>query len=89
VAAAGRRHVEERRETGADPFAGHDAIGPGADLRGRLHQLHAAVGQIARTGTDAQRAAAAGVLADARRSIYLLLADGPDTPDSGPAGGDA
>ena len=81
---AGRRHVEERRETGADPFAGHDATGPGADLRGPLGQLHAAVGQIARTGTDAQRTAAAGVLADARRSIYLLLADGPDTPGSDP-----
>ena len=75
---AGRRHVEERRD--ADPFAGRDASGPGADLRGPLEQLHAAVRQIARTGTDAQRAAAAGVLADARRSLYLLLADGPETP---------
>ena len=81
---AGRRHVDEHRQTGADPFAGHDATGPGADLRGPVEQLHAAVREIARTGTDAQRAAAAGILADARRSLYLLLADGPETPDSGP-----
>jgi DNA-binding PadR family transcriptional regulator len=77
---AGRRHVDEHRQTGADPFAGHDATGPGADLRGPVEQLHAAVREIARTGTDAQRAAAAGVLADARRSLYLLLADGPEAP---------
>ena len=80
----GRRHVEERRETWADPFAGRGTDGPAADLRGPLEQVHAAVRQIARTGTDAQQAAAAGVLADARRSLYLLLADGPEAPDSGP-----
>jgi len=80
---AGRRHVDEHRQTGADPFAGHDATGPGADLRGPVEQLHAAVREIARTGTDAQRAAAAGVLADARRSLYLLLADGaPEAPET-------
>jgi DNA-binding PadR family transcriptional regulator len=77
---AGRRHVEEHRDSGADPFPGHEATGPEADLRGPLEQLHAAVRQIARSGTDAQRAAAAGVLADARRSLYLLLADGPEAP---------
>ena len=77
---AGRRHVEERRDTWADPFAGRGGADAGADLRGPLEELHAAVRQIARTGTDAQRAAAAGVLADARRSLYLLLADGPETP---------
>ena len=77
---AGRRHVDEHRQTGADPFAGHDATGPGADLRGPVEQLHAAVREIARTGTDTQRAAAAAVLADARRSLYLLLADGPEAP---------
>ena len=42
--------------------------------------VHADVREIARTGTDAQRAAAAAVLADARRSLYLLLADGPEAP---------
>src|SRR4051794_37400308 len=49
---AGRRHVEEHRDSGADPFPGHEATGPEADLRGPLEQLHAAVRQIARSGTD-------------------------------------
>jgi DNA-binding PadR family transcriptional regulator len=77
---AGRRHVGEGRETWADPFAGRGTADPATDLRDPLEQLHAAVRQIARTGTDAQRAAAANVLTDARRSLYLLLADGPEAP---------
>ncbi len=77
---AGREHIESRRETWADPFAGRTAAGPGDDLQGLLHQLHSAARQVARTGTDTQRTAAATVLADARRSLYLLLADGPENP---------
>src|SRR5918997_4291084 len=77
---AGRRHVEERRETWADPYAGRGTSDSATDLRAPLEEVHAAVRQIARTGTDAQRAAAAGVLAEARRSLYLLLADGPEAP---------
>ena len=78
---AGRQHVEERRETWPDPFGGN-ATAPVAELRGLLEQLHAAVRQIARTGTDAQITAAAGILAESRRSLYLLLVDGPETPDA-------
>ncbi len=63
-----------------DPFAGHDAGAPGNDLRRLLEQVHGAVREVGRTGTDAQRTAAAAVLTDARRSLYLLLADGPQDP---------
>ncbi len=77
---AGREHIETRRETWADPFAGRIPTGPGADLQGLLHQLHQAARQVARTGTDEQRTAAAKILSDARRSLYLVLADGPATP---------
>ncbi|MGY1620870.1 PadR family transcriptional regulator [Geodermatophilus sp. SYSU D00965] len=77
---AGREHLESRQQTWPDPFAGRGEAGPGDDLPGLVHQLHGAVREVARTGTDAQRAAAARVLADARRSIYLLLAEGPETP---------
>lgn len=76
---AGREHLETSRASGADPFAGYDAARPGPDLRGLLEQLHGAVRQVARTGTEAQVTAAADVLARARRSLYLVLADGPDT----------
>jgi hypothetical protein len=37
---------------------------------------------VARAGSDPQVAAAAAILSEARRSLYLLLADGPQTPDA-------
>jgi DNA-binding MurR/RpiR family transcriptional regulator len=49
-------------------------------VRGLLEQLHDAVRQVARTGTEAQLTAAADVLAQARRALYLLLAEGPGRP---------
>lgn len=82
---AGRAHVEEVRRTAADPFAGDSAVGAGPDLRGLLMGLHGAAKEVARTGTEAQRAEAARILADARRSLYLLLADGPQAPADGGA----
>ena len=56
--------------------------GPSTDLRGLLGELHGAVRQVARTGSDAQLTAAAGILTEARRSLYLLLADGPEATDA-------
>ena len=73
---AGREYIEARRETWPDPFAGRG--GSGADLRGLVHQVGGAVRQVATTGTDAQITAAAAILAEARRSLYLLLAEGPE-----------
>src|SRR5512135_3174405 len=78
---AGREHVAAGRDTGADPFASYDATVTGADRRRPFEQLHDAARQVVRTGTDAQRAAAAKILGDARRSLYLLLADGQDSPN--------
>jgi DNA-binding PadR family transcriptional regulator len=77
---AGREHVQARAAGATDPFAGYQAAGPGSDLRGLMEQLHGALRQVARAGTDEQLAAAAAILAEARRSLYLLLAEGPDTP---------
>jgi len=74
---SGRAHVEERRGTRADPFAAPAGSGPATDLPGLLHQLVGAVRQVSRTGSDAQLAEAASLLADTRRRLYLLLADGP------------
>ena len=84
---AGRENVAVRREAGADPFAGHSPAGPGADLRGLLEQLHGAVREVGRSGTDEQLSAAAAILAEARRSLYLLLAGapGPGGAESGEA----
>jgi DNA-binding PadR family transcriptional regulator len=80
----GRAAAEELRAAGNDPFAGAQGAAAGPDVRGLLEELHGAVRQVARSGTDAQLAAAAEVLAQARRSLYLLLADGPDGPPAPP-----
>lgn len=82
---AGRDHVSEGRQLWPDPFAGGPPSGPGSDLLDLTEQLHGAVRQVARTGDTAQRVAAAGILADTRRALYLLLAEGPTAPDDRPA----
>jgi DNA-binding PadR family transcriptional regulator len=74
---AGRTHVTENAASWADPFAGYTASGPGGDLRAALEHVHSAARQVARTGSDEQLTAALAILDEARRSLYLLLADGP------------
>jgi DNA-binding PadR family transcriptional regulator len=75
---AGREHVESL----GNPFEGFPAGNPSTDLRGLVEQLAGAARQVARSGTEAQLTAAAGIIADARRALYLLLADGPGTTDA-------
>lgn len=77
---AGREYVAANREGWADPFSSDDQAGDRPDLRGLLMQLHAATRQVGMAGTAAQVEKAATILADARRALYLLLADGPDAP---------
>jgi DNA-binding PadR family transcriptional regulator len=78
---AGRTHVDQQRAAWPDPFAGGGSAG--GNLRGLLEELHVAARQVARSGSDAQRAAAGEILGSARRSLYLLLADGPGAPTGG------
>jgi DNA-binding PadR family transcriptional regulator len=75
---AGREHVESL----SNPFEGFPAGNPSTDLRSLIEQLGGAVRQVARSGTEAQLTAAAGIIAEARRALYILLADGPGTPDA-------
>lgn len=87
----GRAHVAAQRDAWPDPFGGRDGSAgqpDGVDLRGVLEQLHGAVRQIARTGTEAQLSAAVGILGETRRALYLLLADGPDTTAGEPSSDD-
>jgi DNA-binding PadR family transcriptional regulator len=79
---AGRDHVESRRAGWPDPFGGAPGRSAGTDLRSLLEQVHGAARQVGRTGSEAQVAAAATILGDARRALYLLLAEGPETPDA-------
>ncbi len=78
---AGRRHVEEHSGEWPDPFAAEAGDASGPDLRSLLEEVHIAARQVARTGSDAQRKAAAEILSGARRSLYLLLADGAGDSD--------
>jgi len=73
---AGRAHVADPH--GPDPFAAFAGAGRSADLHGAVHQVHEAARQLARTGSPEQIAAAATILAEARKSLYLLLANGPE-----------
>jgi DNA-binding PadR family transcriptional regulator len=70
----GRAYVEERSARLGDPFAVFADAPNRPDLRDPLHQLHAAVRQIEVGGDAAQLEAAAQILAQARRSLYLILA---------------
>jgi DNA-binding PadR family transcriptional regulator len=83
---AGREHVAASRESWADPFAPFGEGRSGPDLRNLLMQLAGATRQVGRTGTSTQVEAAGRILDDARRAMYLLLADGSET---GTAGGSA
>jgi DNA-binding PadR family transcriptional regulator len=70
----GRTYVEERSARLGDPFADFADRPTGPDLREPLHELHAAARQIGISGSAEQVEAAAHVLAQARRSLYLILA---------------
>jgi DNA-binding PadR family transcriptional regulator len=74
LTALGQAHVEEHRSTWGDPFGQVAGQQPGPDLRGPLHDLHAAARSVAVSGSPDQVEAAAAVLAEARRSLYLILA---------------
>ena len=61
-----------------DPFAPFDEADRGPDLRSLMVSVIDATRQIGRRGTTAQAEAAASVLRNTRRELYLLLADGSD-----------
>jgi DNA-binding PadR family transcriptional regulator len=76
----GRAYVAEHPDEMAAvwaPFAEDAAEGDdGGDLKKVIGQTMAAVWQVASTGTSAQVAEAAEVLAETRRKLYTILAEG-------------
>ena len=55
------------------------------DLRGLMGEVGAAIVQVGRAGSEDQIKAVGSILADTRRRIYLVLADGaagPEQPDT-------
>lgn len=68
------------------PFGDEGADEEPDDLRQVIGQAVAAIVQIASTGTPDQRDRAVRILADTRRRLYGVLADGPDAEgDEDPA----
>lgn len=57
------------------------AGGDYADLKPEIGQVMSAIWQIATTGSRSQQQAAIGILVDARRRLYGVLADGDEATD--------
>jgi DNA-binding PadR family transcriptional regulator len=70
----GTAHVAEHRAELGDPFTELAGSASSRPLREPLEQLHAASRQIGISGNATQVEAAVRVLAQARRSLYLILA---------------
>jgi DNA-binding PadR family transcriptional regulator len=77
----GRRYVEEHPDELAGTWQAFDqpdeTTGPG-DLKPVIGQVMGAVWQVVVSGTKQQRAEAAEILADTRRKLYGLLAEGDE-----------
>ena len=76
---SGRRYVEEHPEELAEtwrPFEEGEAPEETHDLKPVIGQVMGAVWQVVVSGTRQQQAEAAEILADTRRRLYGLLADG-------------
>ncbi len=75
----GRSYVESHTEELAGtwrPFEEDSARGEPHDMKPVIGQVMAAVWQVATSGTRQQQAEAVEILADTRRRLYGLLADG-------------
>lgn len=74
----GQTYLEERSARLGDPFADFADQPSWPDLREPMQGLQAAARQIVMSGSTAQVKAAAQVLAQAQRSLYLILAGEPE-----------
>ncbi|MGH3700264.1 MAG: hypothetical protein ACRDQY_12475, partial [Pseudonocardiaceae bacterium] len=74
----GQTYLHTHHDAMPDPFTEFTADGGGSDLRDALEELRHPTRQLA-LGDPQQVQAAQRVLADARRSLYLILAGTPTT----------
>jgi DNA-binding PadR family transcriptional regulator len=84
---AGREHLSSLGAV--DPFTAFAATDDQPDLRALLGELMGAAHQLGRVGDAGQLAAAARVISDARRALYLILAGQPEPAASVDPEGDA
>ncbi len=81
------RTVAEEAGDGPAPWerAARGADRSLVDLRGLMAEVAAAAMQVGRSGSEGQVKAVGEILADTRRRIYLVLADGAQTEDDNEA----
>ena len=74
---AGRAYAAEHADELSAPWAAvsGDAAGAAADMRSLVRQVHIAAFQVLSAGTESQQAQARKILAQARRSLYRILAE--------------
>ncbi len=81
---AGRNYLTANQDTLADPFTAITSQAGGSnDLRSSVEELSHAARAVAKSGSDAQIAQAQQILAQARRDLYLTLADVAAPPTEG------
>jgi DNA-binding PadR family transcriptional regulator len=86
LTAEGRAYTTEHADELGDPFAAlRQEFGTRIDLREPVAELLSAARQLARSGSAGQQDAARTVLREARRSLYLILAN-DDDPDAATGG---
>jgi DNA-binding PadR family transcriptional regulator len=78
LTAEGQAHLAEHGTELSDPFTEFAGGADGRDLRDPMDEVQAAARQVEVSGTTAQVEAAAQVLGQARRSLYLILAGESD-----------
>lgn len=81
----GRAHVADHGEDLAAvwaPFEEQDEDHEAVSFKQVIGQTVGAIAQVASTGSPDQRAKALEILADTRRRMYQLLAEGPDPVDA-------
>jgi DNA-binding PadR family transcriptional regulator len=74
----GRAHVEEHRDELGEPWeaVSRDVSDEMRELAGSMKELWVAIAQVMRAADEAQIERAQRVLADTKRELYLILADG-------------
>jgi DNA-binding PadR family transcriptional regulator len=73
---AGRKHLEERHDH--TPPWEDDEPDTVSDFKSQIKQIAIAWSQVVRAGNEAQIARAGETLAEARRKLYLILAEEDD-----------
>lgn len=82
LTAAGQAESDRAAQQASDPFLAFERGPRGTDLRPLAMELMEAARAVGRGGNEAQREAASKVLAEAKRSLYLILATEPAVEDS-------